>query len=78
MQVLHALLEDIRLDFRYSAAAQSSSFAIRSIQVDNQILTSSHPVVLAPSQRGHFSMPTVRTGYPTASDNIEIAGIPQI
>ncbi|KAK9809768.1 hypothetical protein WJX73_004442 [Symbiochloris irregularis] len=60
-EVLHALLEDIRLDFRYSAAAQSSSFAIRSIQVDNQILTSSHPVVLAPSRRGQSSMPARRS-----------------
>ena len=60
-QVLHALLEEIKLDFRYSAAAQSSSFSIRSIQIDDQILTSSHPVVLAPSLGMRAPMPVVRS-----------------
>lgn len=60
MQVLHALLEDIHLDFRYSSAAQSSKFAIRSIQIDDQLLTSAHPVVLAPTQSSNASIPTVR------------------
>lgn len=55
-QVLHMLLEDIHLDFRYSSAAQSSRFSIRSVQVDDQLLTSSQPVVLAPTQASSLAL----------------------
>ena len=58
-QVLHALLEDIHLDFRYSSAAQSSRFSIRSIQIDDQLLTSSHPVILAPTLSSPSNLPLV-------------------
>ena len=51
MQVVHALLEDIHLEYKYSAAAQASRFSIVSVQVDNQLLNSEHPVVLGPTQQ---------------------------
>lgn len=44
---MHALLEDIHVDFKFSAREQSGSFAIYSMQIDNQLLTSSRPVVLS-------------------------------
>ena len=52
LQVLHVLLEDLRMDYKYSEATQSARFAINSMQLDNQLLTSTHPVVLAPSSSG--------------------------
>lgn len=47
MQAMHALFEDIHVDFKFSAKEQSGSFAIYSMQIDNQLLTSSRPVVLS-------------------------------
>ena len=44
---MHALLEDIHVDFKFSTREQSGSFAIYSMQIDNQLLTSSRPVVLS-------------------------------
>ncbi|KAK9808775.1 hypothetical protein WJX72_003363 [[Myrmecia] bisecta] len=46
-EVMHALFEDIHVDYKYSSADQSARFAIYSVQLDNQLLSSSHPVVLA-------------------------------
>jgi len=46
-QAMHALLEDIHVDFKFSTWEQSGSFAIYSMQIDNQLLTSSRPVVLS-------------------------------
>ena len=60
VQVLHALMEDIRLDFRYSSAAQASRFSITSIQIDDQLLTSAHPVILSPTQSSPAALPSVR------------------
>lgn len=67
MQVLNALLEDVRLDFKYSAAAQSSCFSIKSIQIDNQLLTSSHHVVLAPTLTSLLPVEVVGVLPPTVS-----------
>lgn len=47
LQAMHALFEDIHVDFKFSAKEQSGSFAIYSMQIDNQLLTSSRPVVLS-------------------------------
>ena len=47
LQAMHALFEDINVDFKFSAKEQSGSFAIYSMQIDNQLLTSSRPVVLS-------------------------------
>lgn len=55
LQVLHVLLEDLRMDYKYSEATQSARFAINSMQLDNQLLTSTHPVVLAPSSSGEHA-----------------------
>ena len=47
LQAMHALFEDIHVDFKFSAKEQSGCFAIYSMQIDNQLLTSSRPVVLS-------------------------------
>lgn len=44
---MHALFEDIHVDFKFSTKEQAGSFRIYSMQIDNQLLTSSRPVVLS-------------------------------
>ena len=46
-QAMHALFEDIHVDFKFSTAEQLGTFAIQSMQIDNQLLTSARPVVLS-------------------------------
>lgn len=41
------LLLQVHADYRLSASNQSMRFALTDMQVDNQLLTSSQPVVLA-------------------------------
>ena len=57
------LLEDIHLDYKFSAAAQASRFAIASVQVDNQLLTTGHPVVLGPTHQPPPANPLVRAWH---------------
>ena len=52
MQVFHALFENIHVDYKYSPANQSARFAVYSVQIDNQLLSSTHPVVLCHSSSG--------------------------
>ena len=52
MQVFHALFENIHVDYKYSPANQSARFAVYSVQIDNQLLSSTHPVVLCHSSTG--------------------------
>ena len=47
VQAMHALFEDIHMDFKFSTKEQAGSFRIFSMQIDNQLLTSSRPVVLS-------------------------------
>ena len=53
MQVFHALFENIHVDYKYSPANQSARFAVYSVQIDNQLLSSTHPVVLCHSSSGN-------------------------
>lgn len=57
---MYALFEDIRLDYKLSAAEQAGSFSIATAQIDNQLLTSTHPVVLS-----HDAAPPQATPHPT-------------
>ena len=59
--MVHALLEDIHLDYKFSAAAQASRFAIASVQLDNQLLTTGHPVVLGPTHQALPATPLVHS-----------------
>jgi hypothetical protein len=43
----HPLVLQVHADYRLSASNQSMRFALTDMQVDNQLLTSSQPVVLA-------------------------------
>lgn len=52
VQVFHALFENIHVDYKYSPANQSARFAVYSVQIDNQLLSSTHPVVLCHSNSG--------------------------
>ncbi len=52
MQVFHALFENIHVDYKYSLANQSARFVVYSVQIDNQLLSSTHPVVLCHSSSG--------------------------
>lgn len=54
-EVMHALLEDIHLDITHSRDDMTAHFAMQNMQIDNQLLTSSHPVVLARSHEGKFT-----------------------
>ena len=42
-----SILLQVRAEYRLSAANQSVRFALEDLQVDNQLLTSGQPVVLA-------------------------------
>lgn len=57
VQAMHALFEDIHVDFKFSAKEQSGSFAIYSMQIDNQLLTSSRPVVLSHDPPAQVALP---------------------
>ena len=57
---MHALFEDIHVDFKFSTMEQSGSFAIYSMQIDNQLLTSSHPVVLSHDAPPPQARPSLR------------------
>ena len=65
VQAMHALFEDIHIDYKYSAADQSGRFAIYSVQTDNQLLTSSHPVVLSHTITDNVPSPSMaRPAHP--------------
>ena len=74
LQVFHALFENIHVDYKYSPAKQSARFAVYSVQIDNQLLSSTHPVVLCHSSSGGHLMaiavascaPTVLTVSPAS------------
>ncbi|KAL3144166.1 hypothetical protein ABBQ32_003950 [Trebouxia sp. C0010 RCD-2024] len=51
-EVFHALFENIHVDYKYSPANQSARFAVYSVQIDNQLLSSTHPVVLCHTSSG--------------------------
>jgi hypothetical protein len=54
MQVAHVLLDCVEADLRHSSAGNAGRVAIRDVQIDNQLLTSAHSVVLAqPVRLGH-------------------------
>lgn len=55
VQVFHALFENIHVDYKYSPANQSARFAVYSVQIDNQLLSSTHPVVLCHTSSGDHS-----------------------
>lgn len=55
-QVFHALFENIHMDYKYSPANQSARFAVHSVQIDNQLLSSTHPVVLCHSSSGQLGL----------------------
>ncbi|DBA93880.1 TPA: hypothetical protein ACH3X3_013925 [Trebouxia sp. C0006] len=56
-EVFHALFENIHVDYKYSPANQSARFAVYSVQIDNQLLSSTHPVVLCHSSSGAAAAP---------------------
>ncbi|KAL0042783.1 hypothetical protein WJX79_011021 [Trebouxia sp. C0005] len=56
-EVFHALFENIHVDYKYSPANQSARFAVYSVQIDNQLLSSTHPVVLCHSSSGVAAAP---------------------
>lgn len=56
LQVFHALFENIHVDYKYSPANQSARFAVYSVQIDNQLLSSTHPVVLCHTSSGEQSL----------------------
>lgn len=47
MQVAHVLLDRVEADFQQSHTGTAGRLAIHDVQIDNQLLTSTHPVVLA-------------------------------
>lgn len=44
---MYLLLEDIHVSVNNLASTRSGLFSVKSVQIDNQLLSSTHPVVLA-------------------------------
>ena len=61
MQLALIMLENVHLEFKTSGAGQAGRVAIHNLQIDNQLLTTAQPVVLA---RAFRVCP-----YPTAALN---------
>jgi len=51
MQVAHLLLDRVEVDFRQSPVGTAGHLAVWDLQIDNQLLTTAHPVVLASASR---------------------------
>lgn len=51
MQVAHLLLDRVEADFRQSPVGTAGHLAVWDLQIDNQLLTTAHPVVLASASR---------------------------
>jgi hypothetical protein len=47
MQLALIMLENVHLEFKRSGAGQAGRIAIHNLQIDNQLLTTAQPVVLA-------------------------------
>ena len=47
LQLALIMLENVRADFSASKAGQAGRIAVHSLQIDNQLLTTPQPVVLA-------------------------------
>lgn len=51
MSLQHLLLDSVDLEYRRVAHNESARLVVRSMQLDNQLLTSNHPVVFAHAMR---------------------------
>lgn len=51
LQLALVMLENVHLDFRRSSAGQAGRVAVQSLQIDNQLLTTAQPVILAKAFR---------------------------
>lgn len=49
-ELMHVLLDDLSVDYEQCGQAESARLKLKSMQIDNQLITSLHPVVFAHSR----------------------------
>ncbi len=67
------LLDSVEADFRQSPAGNAGRIAVRDVQIDNQLLTSANPVVLAHATRMGHQVRKHALGFAPCS-NMDVEG----